>query len=166
MKILIIILIVFSLLAIYFILPPTDYYEGELQLTMTADTHFVNINESFNVTYVLTNVGNTTVRLIDMSQRMGIDTVVMDSNYTEIHDPMWYAGICGYNKEDLVKLAPGSTLSVTYSTQLYSSYINSTAHYYFKGVFRTVGAYSDDSGSFWEGEIESNYLKILVYVPN
>ncbi|MCK5397080.1 MAG: hypothetical protein KAJ33_02385 [Thermoplasmata archaeon] len=172
MKILIIFLIIFSLLAIFFILPPTDYSEGELQLLMICDTNSININESFNVTYVLTNVGNTTVRLIDMSQGMGIATVVMDSNYTEIHDPTWYQGICLYNKEHLVKLEPGSNLSVTYSIQPSYSYINSTGDYYFKGVFRTVGAYSDDSGSywgedpFWGREVESNFVKILVNVPN
>ncbi len=162
----VVIVSIICVLALIAFLPSNNYSEGELELKFSTDRSIFVTNESINATFCLTNVGNNSLRLVDMPNRGGLYISVYDSNGNEIYNAQEVMGICIYNQEDLVVLEPEENLTTTFMlSYLPSSYnINSTGDYYFKGVFQPYGQYSVDSGTYWNGKIDSNLVKIHVIV--
>ena len=133
--------------------------DGELELTISSEQTAIDINDSISVTYTLTNVGDTPLRVVADFRYWGPPMSLYDSNgeHVDYIGPM-YAMEKDYDRgpPDHIVLKPGKSRS-------YSNKFSQDNYDIQEGqTYKVVGHYSAYENELslpnWHGDLESNEI--------
>jgi hypothetical protein len=137
--------------------------DGDLELTISSQETSVDINDSISVTYTLTNVGDTPLRVVVDFSMWGPPMSLYDSNgdHVDYIGPMYSIEKDYYSgPPDHIVLKPGKSKSYSNSFSRDSWDIQEGQTY------RVVGHYSAYENEIslpnWHGDLESNEIFISV----
>ena len=161
-------MVVVTLLVGYFLIVPymaerSWGAEGELDLTISSDQTTIDINDSITVTYTLTNIGDTPLRVIADFSFWGPPMSLYDANGDQVD----YIGPMYAPEKDFDRGPPDHIVLKAGKSKSYSNTFSQDNWDIQEGqTYKVVGHYSAYENEIslpnWHGELESNEISFNV----
>jgi len=154
------IIIIMIISTYFFIIKPFTWGDkSDLILTLSCNQNEMNINDSVEITYKLTNIGNNNLRILyPIGQRINL----IDQNNNSI---AWigpdYPTPPDPTNKDLHKLKEGKNYSIIYTISFEHWKIQSNSTISIEGIYIS-GDQSKLWLPFWKGELYSNIIDIEI----
>ncbi len=136
---------------------------GELSLTITSNIDHMTLNESVVINYTISNIGDTTVKIIGLEYYFFDELLLVKSSNGSMIWPVNVrtAPSSPPNDNHLEEIGPGEETSV--SIQLTGSHYPFEVgnSYTIQGRY-FIGNISTIKGSFWKGSLQSELLSISI----
>lgn len=133
----------------------------KLMLEISMEKTFFKINESINLTIVLQNVGNESVRVepLERPNEGNIKYYLINSTGVQLQNWVGWDGEGLFSEEHIIDLEPNESISKTFDILHYSYFNLSTGNYSIHILYSPRARYID----VWGGTLYSNILYFTVF---